>query len=80
MRAARPFTADLRLGRPRHGAGGSRPERARFEQLNRFFNIGAFNPGGAEGARRPVVPQQRSRQEGFLYWLAWTAQNGVSLF
>ena len=26
------------------------------------------------------VGEQRARQEGFLYWLAWTAQNGVSLF
>ena len=45
-----------------------------------FFNMGAFNPGGAEDLNGLSVTQQRSRQEGFLYWLAWTAQNGVSLF
>ena len=49
-------------------------------ELNRFFNIGAFNPGGAEGLAGMSVTEQRARQEGFLYWLAWTAQNGVSLF
>ena len=26
------------------------------------------------------IAEQRERQEGFLYWLAWTAQNGTSLF
>ncbi|HEY1357455.1 MAG TPA: MlaD family protein [Thermoleophilaceae bacterium] len=49
-------------------------------ELNRFFNMGAYNPGGAEGLSGKSVAQQRNRQEGFLYWLAWTAQNGVSLF
>ena len=41
--------------------------------------MGAYNPGGAEGLGGLTVAQQRARQEGFLYWLAWTAQNGVSL-
>jgi hypothetical protein len=26
------------------------------------------------------VADQRARQEGLLYWLAWAAQNGTSLF
>jgi hypothetical protein len=47
-------------------------------ELNRFFNIGAYNPGGAEPPR--VVGGNDTRLEGFLYWLAWTANNGVSLF
>jgi hypothetical protein len=51
-----------------------------FGELNRFFNIGAFNPGGAEGLDGKSISEQRARQEGLLYWLAWTAQNGVSLF
>jgi hypothetical protein len=42
--------------------------------------MGAYNPGGAEGLDGKSIPEQRARQEGFLYWLAWTAQNGVSLF
>jgi phospholipid/cholesterol/gamma-HCH transport system substrate-binding protein len=47
-------------------------------ELNRFFNMGAYNPGGAEPPR--VAGGNDLRQEGFLYWLAWTANNGVSLF
>jgi hypothetical protein len=54
--------------------------RRSFGELNRFFNIGAFNPGGAEGLDGLSISQQRQRQEGLLYWLAWTAQNGTSLF
>ena len=38
------------------------------------MNIGAFNPLGRQ--RRS---QGNNPREGFLYWLAWTAQNGVSL-
>ena len=49
-------------------------------ELNRFLNMGAYNPGGAEGLDGLSIPEQRARQEGFLYWLAWTAHNGVSLF
>ena len=50
-----------------------------FDKLNRLFNIGAFNPGGAEGLTgNPKA--DRSRQEGYLYWLAWLGQNTTSLF
>ncbi len=38
------------------------------------MNIGAFNPLG-----RTRRSQGNNPREGFLYWLAWTAQNGVSL-
>ena len=79
VRAARPFTDDLRLAA--QGLSKATPDlTASFEQLNRFFNMGAFNPNGAEGLAGRSVADQRSRQEGFLYWLAWTAQNGTSLF
>lgn len=48
-------------------------------KLNRLFNIGAYNPGGAQGLTgNPVT--DRNRQEGFLYWLAWASNNGNSLF
>jgi phospholipid/cholesterol/gamma-HCH transport system substrate-binding protein len=43
-------------------------------ELNRFLNIGAFNPLG-----RTRRSQGNNPREGLLYWLAWTAQNGVSL-
>jgi phospholipid/cholesterol/gamma-HCH transport system substrate-binding protein len=79
VRAARPFTDDLRLAA--QGLSKATPDlTTSFEELNRFFNIGAYNPNGAEGLEGKSVADQRSRQEGFLYWLAWTAQNGTSLF
>jgi phospholipid/cholesterol/gamma-HCH transport system substrate-binding protein len=61
-----------------------------FAKLNRLFNIGAYNPNGQEGlsdgcGNSPALvsvcsPADRNRQEGYLYWLGWTAQNTVSLF
>lgn len=79
VRAARPWTNDLRLAA--RGTAKATPDlRRSFGELNRFFNIGAYNPGGAEGLDGLSVSQQRQRQEGFLYWLAWVSQNGSSLF
>ena len=79
MRAARPWTDDLRLAA--QGTSKAMPDLKRsFGELNRFFNIGAYNPGGAEGLDGKSISQQRQRQEGFLYWLAWVSQNGSSLF
>jgi phospholipid/cholesterol/gamma-HCH transport system substrate-binding protein len=79
VRAARPFTDDLRLA-ARDVAQATPDLTVTFEELNRLFNMGAYNPGGAEGLEGKSVADQRARQEGFLYWLAWAAQNGVSLF
>jgi phospholipid/cholesterol/gamma-HCH transport system substrate-binding protein len=79
VRTARPWTDDLRLAA--RGTARATPDLTRsFHELNRFFNMGAFNPGGAEGLEGKSISQQRQRQEGLLYWLAWTAQNGTSLF
>ena len=79
VRAARPFTDDLRLA-ARDVAQAAPDLTITFEELNRFFNMGAYNPGGAEGLEGKSVAEQRARQEGFLYWLAWVSQNGTSLF
>ena len=79
VRAARPWTDDLRVAAT--GTAKAMPNLTKsFRGLNRFFIMGAYNPGGAEGLDGKSIPEQRARQEGFLYWLAWTAQNGVSLF
>jgi phospholipid/cholesterol/gamma-HCH transport system substrate-binding protein len=79
VRTAGPFTDDLRLA-ARDVSKATPDLGTALEETNRFFNIGAYNPGGAEGLDGLSVAQQRSRSEGFLYWLAWAAQNGVSLF
>ncbi len=79
VRAARPWTDDLRVAAK--GTSKAMPDlKKSFGELNRFFNIGAYNPGGAEGLDGKSISQQRARQEGFLYWLAWVSQNGSSLF
>jgi phospholipid/cholesterol/gamma-HCH transport system substrate-binding protein len=79
VRAARPWTNDLRFAAK--GTAKATPDlKTSFRELNRFFNMGAYNPGGAEGLDGKTITQQRQRQEGFLYWLAWAAQNGTSLF
>jgi len=77
-RAAQPFTRNLGTGVRSLNKG--LPDLATdFGELNRFFNIGAFNPGGSEGLTGDVQ-RDRARQEGYLYTLGWAAQNTVSLF
>ena len=76
-RAAGPYLDDLEPA-ARDLADASPDLRDALLELNRFFNIGAYNPGGAEPPR--VEGGNDVRREGFLYWLAWTANNGVSLF
>lgn len=77
-RIAGPYTADL--GTAARDLNKASPDlTTSFNKLNRFFNIGAFNPNGAEGLSGNVA-RDRARQEGNLYWLGWTAQNTVSLF
>jgi phospholipid/cholesterol/gamma-HCH transport system substrate-binding protein len=79
VRAARPWTNDLRFAA--QGTAKATPDlKSSFGELNRFFNMGAYNPGGAESLNGKSISQQRQRQEGLLYWLAWAAQNGSSLF
>ncbi len=62
-----------------------------FLELNRFFNMLAFNPAGAgqERAIRPTSGAEpltgdpaadRNRKEGHLFWLHWVAANSNSLF
>ena len=79
VRAARPWTNDLRFAA--EGTAKAMPDlKTSFGELKRFFNMGAYNPGGAESLDGKSISQQRQRQEGFLYWLAWAAHNGTSLF
>jgi len=77
-RRAKPYVATL--GGAARDTSKALPDlTTSLRELNRFFNIGAYNPGGAEGLSGDLA-RDRDREEGYLYWLAWTAQNGVSLF
>jgi phospholipid/cholesterol/gamma-HCH transport system substrate-binding protein len=77
-RVGRPFIR--RLGNGADGLAKAGPDlTSTFLGLNRLFNIGAHNPNGAEGLTGDLA-KDRARDEGYLYWLGWTAQNTVSLF
>lgn len=77
-RIAGPFTANL--GAAARDLNKASPDlTTSFSKVNRLFNIGAFNPNGAEGLTGDIA-RDRAREEGNLYWLAWTTQNTVSLF
>jgi phospholipid/cholesterol/gamma-HCH transport system substrate-binding protein len=77
-RTARPFIRDLGDGSAKLAAAA--PDLTTgLAKVNRLVNMLGFNPGGAEGLTGDAA-RDRARQEGFLYWLAWTAQNGLSVF
>jgi phospholipid/cholesterol/gamma-HCH transport system substrate-binding protein len=77
-RAGQPFFRTLGRG-ARDLSKGAPDLTATFRGLNRLFNIGAHNPNGNEELTGDLA-KDRARDEGYLYWLAWTAQNTVSLF
>jgi phospholipid/cholesterol/gamma-HCH transport system substrate-binding protein len=44
------------------------------EKINRLGNMAAYNPGGAQ------PPGTANRDEGYLYWAAWLAHDGNSIW
>ena len=77
-RIAQPYTRDFGTAAGRLAEAGPDLSGA-FHHLNRFFNIGAYNPDGTEELTG-VPAVDRNRQEGYLYWLAWLGHNTVSVF
>ena len=78
VRAARPYVRDLRPA-AENLRTASPDLRESFFELNRLFNMAAYNPGG----RDPVTGNQASdkaRQEGLLFYLGWLVHNTNSLF
>jgi phospholipid/cholesterol/gamma-HCH transport system substrate-binding protein len=77
-RATIPFTRNL--GRGAKSLNTGLPDLATdLGEINRFFNIGAYNPNGSEGLTGNLS-RDRDRQEGYLYTLGWAAQVTTSLF
>jgi phospholipid/cholesterol/gamma-HCH transport system substrate-binding protein len=77
VRAARPYIRNLRpAAQNLHRA--SPDLRASFFELNRLFNLLSYNPKGKE-ALTGNLDTDRVRDEGYLFWLAWTAHNTVSI-
>ena len=78
VREARPYVRNLRPA-AQNLSKASPDLRESFFELNRLFNMAAYNPGG----REPVTGNlqvDRARREGYLFWLAWVAHNTNSLF
>jgi phospholipid/cholesterol/gamma-HCH transport system substrate-binding protein len=78
VRAARPYIEDVEPA-ARNLSQASPDLRESFYELNRFFNMAAHNPGGAEPLTGDVAAD-RARDEGLLFWLAWVSHNTTSLF
>jgi phospholipid/cholesterol/gamma-HCH transport system substrate-binding protein len=78
VRVARPTIANLRPAAI--NLAKAQPDlTASFHELNRFFNMAAYNPRG----REPVTgndAQDKMRDEGYLFWIAWVSQNTTSIF
>jgi phospholipid/cholesterol/gamma-HCH transport system substrate-binding protein len=79
-RDIRPFVRELRpLVRELDPAAADLAEadptlKRTVHQLNRLFNLAAYNPGGRQG------PDVAGREEGYLFHLAWLSHTSVSLF
>ena len=71
-RAARPLVRELAPAA--RDLSAVAPELTRAGRVaNRFFNMLASNPGGAEG------PDKAGREEGYLFWIAWLFHQTVNL-
>jgi phospholipid/cholesterol/gamma-HCH transport system substrate-binding protein len=77
-RVGRTELEELGVGARRIARAAPDLERA-LVPLNRLLNLLAYNPGGTEGLTGDLA-KDRARQEGFLHWLAWNAQNGITAF
>lgn len=76
VRTARPVVRDLRPA-SKNLATASPDLTSAFKELNRFFNMLAYNPGGAE---KLSGPNDTKRDEGYQFWLAWVAHVTDSMF
>ena len=85
-RAAQPFQRDLGAaskdladGEPGPDDGLPRPEPASSTSAP---TTRAAREGISEGCEKTgaCTPEERARNEGYLYWLAWVGQNTISLF
>jgi phospholipid/cholesterol/gamma-HCH transport system substrate-binding protein len=84
-RSSQSFTRDFGVAARNLSKAG--PDlTASFHQLNRLFNMAAYNPKGSESissgceTNGTCTDAERNRNEGYLYWLAWITQNTTSIF
>ncbi|MBA2506697.1 MAG: MCE family protein [Thermoleophilaceae bacterium] len=78
VREARPYVRDLQPAAKNLNI--ATPDLTEsFNELNRFFNMAAHNPKGREKLTGNL-DQDLARDEGYLYWAAWVAQNTTGIF
>jgi phospholipid/cholesterol/gamma-HCH transport system substrate-binding protein len=78
VQVARPYVQDLRPAARNLRIAVPDLSDALFE-LNRFFNMAGHNPNGREDLPGNLA-DAKARDEGYLFWAAWIAQNTNSLF
>jgi phospholipid/cholesterol/gamma-HCH transport system substrate-binding protein len=75
---ARPFVRTLRPAARNLAKATPDLTKSLFE-LNRFFNMAAYNPGGREPVPSTTAAARR-RDEGYLFWVGWVSHLTDSLF
>ncbi len=76
----RPFVRDARpvvrsTTKPAQQLSSATPDlTSSFTTLNHLFNLVGYNPDGRED------PSKDSREEGYLFWIAWLQHNGAAIF
>jgi len=86
VRTARPYVSQSLKPASQNLARAIPDLTGGFHELNRFFNIGAYNPAGKQQIssqcehQGACSPSELNMKKGYLYWLAWVAQNSNSLF
>jgi phospholipid/cholesterol/gamma-HCH transport system substrate-binding protein len=76
----RPFVRDARpvvqsANEPARELAAATPDlNSTFTVLNHLFNMVGYNPNGRED------PSKDTREEGYLFWIAWLQHNGAALF
>jgi phospholipid/cholesterol/gamma-HCH transport system substrate-binding protein len=83
VRSARPVLPPLRQAAQRYSKAS--PKLATLgKEINRLGNMAAYNPHGAQGCPGGTCDPQPNgkpaRDEGYLYWAAWLAHNGNTVF
>ena len=82
VRAARPDLPPLNVAAKRYSKASPKLTTI-TKMINRLGNMAAYNPHGAEGCpggQCSPQPNGKQRDEGYLYWAAWLAHNGNSVF
>ena len=81
VRAARPVVPDLREAANRFSKAAPKLTMV-GKKLNELGNMAGYNPRGREEpcTAAEVAAGDCKRDEGYLYWTAWTGHNGISVF